>query len=123
MKADCFEDLIAWQKARALTAQIYAATTDGSFARDFALRDQIRRASVSIMANLAEGFDRHGLNEFHRFLTIAKALTSGWGIFSSPILKFRRERSVCAPQYRSAATSMGPKESDSMRVGVAACGL
>src|SRR4029078_3014862 len=57
------------------------------------------------------------------FLTMASALTRGRGMRSSPIRKFRRERSVCAPQYRSAATSMGPKESDSMRVGVAACGL
>ncbi len=73
MKVERFEDLIAWQKARVLTNRIYELTRTGDFARDFSLRDQIRRSAVSIMANIAEGFDRHGLNEFHQFLSIAKA--------------------------------------------------
>src|SRR5437588_3090981 len=68
-----FEDLIAWQKARALTREIYGVTSIGAFAKDFGLREQIRRASVSIMSNLAEGFERGGPIEFHRFLSIAKA--------------------------------------------------
>ena len=68
-----FEDLIAWQKARALTREIYHVTSTGAFAKDFGLREQIRRASVSIMSNLAEGFERGGRIEFHRFLNIAKA--------------------------------------------------
>src|SRR5882762_2173650 len=68
-----FEDFIAWQKARALTALIYKITSEGRFARDFGLRDQIRRASVSIMANIAEGFERGRPTEFHQFLSIAKA--------------------------------------------------
>ena len=67
-----FEDLIAWQKARMLTAEIYAVTKTGDFARDFGLRDQIRRASVSIMSNIAEGFERGRPTEFHQFLSIAK---------------------------------------------------
>jgi four helix bundle protein len=67
-----FEDLIAWQKARELTRSIYQITNSGDFARDYGLRDQIRRASVSVMSNLAEGFDRGGRAEFHQFLVIAK---------------------------------------------------
>jgi len=55
-----FEDLIAWQKARGLTKNIYRVTKIGEFARDFGLREQIRRASVSIMSNIAEGFERGG---------------------------------------------------------------
>ncbi len=68
-----FEDLIAWQKARVLTADIYRTTGQGSFARDFGLRDQIQRAAVSAMSNIAEGFDRGSRAEFHQFLVIAKA--------------------------------------------------
>lgn len=67
-----FEDLIAWRKARELTKLIYALSGDGVFAKDFGLRDQIRRASVSVMSNIAEGFDRASRAEFHRFLVIAK---------------------------------------------------
>ena len=68
-----FEDLAVWQRARRFTAQVYAASLTGGFAKDFGLRDQIRRASVSIMANLAEGFDRAQPHQFQYFLTIAKA--------------------------------------------------
>ena len=67
-----FEELIAWQKARELTKQIYSTTNRGPFAKDFGLRDQIRKASVSIMSNLAEGFERGGRAEFHQFVVIAK---------------------------------------------------
>ncbi|HKB65434.1 MAG TPA: four helix bundle protein [Pyrinomonadaceae bacterium] len=68
-----FEDFIAWQKARKLTADIYRVTSEGSFSRDFGLKDQIRRAAVSSMSNLAEGFERGRPAEFHQFLSIAKA--------------------------------------------------
>ncbi|MFV9646551.1 MAG: four helix bundle protein [Desulfobacterales bacterium] len=71
-KVERFEDLIAWQKARELTKQIYFLTMKGPFSKDFGLRDQIRRASVSVMSNLAEGFDRGGRAEFHQFVVIAK---------------------------------------------------
>jgi four helix bundle protein len=67
-----FEDLIAWQKARILTRRIYQITAEGTFARDFGLRDQVRRAAVSIMSNIAEGFERGKPSEFHQFLCIAK---------------------------------------------------
>lgn len=67
-----FEDIDAWQKARVLTREVYAVTADGAFAKDFGLRDQIRRAAVSVMSNIAEGFDRGGVREFIQFLFIAK---------------------------------------------------
>jgi len=66
-----FEDIQAWQKARQATRLIYEITTDSHFAKDYGLRDQIRRASVSIMANIAEGFGRHSDKEFANFLNIA----------------------------------------------------
>jgi four helix bundle protein len=71
-KIEKFEDLIAWQKARKLTSEIYKVTSREKFAKDYGLKDQIRRAAVSCMSNLAEGFERGGMVEFHRFLVIAK---------------------------------------------------
>jgi four helix bundle protein len=73
MAVDKFEDLIAWQKARSLTKAIYEATRKVHFAKDFCLAGQIQRAAVSIMSNIAEGFERNRPAEFHRFLLIAKA--------------------------------------------------
>ena len=72
MGIESFTDLIAWQKARDLTKNIYSITSRKGFQSDFALRDQMRRASVSIMSNIAEGFERASRREFHRFLVIAK---------------------------------------------------
>ena len=71
--AERFQDLVAWQKARSLTREIYAATRASEFAKDRGLADQVRRASVSLMANLAEGFERRRRTEFFRFVEIAKA--------------------------------------------------
>lgn len=68
-----FEDLIAWQKARALAGRVYEATHSGGFARDYGLAGQIQRSAVSVMANIAEGFERKRSGEFHQFLSIAKA--------------------------------------------------
>ena len=67
-----FEDLIVWQKSRELSLAVYRATTSGAFARDFALRDQIRRAAVSVMSNIAEGFERYSRIEFRQYLSIAR---------------------------------------------------
>jgi len=67
-----FEDLVVWQKARSLCVEIYGITAEGPFARDYALRDQVRRAAVSIMSNVAEGFERSSQAEFARFLAIAR---------------------------------------------------
>lgn len=55
-----------------LTRDIYAVTEQGSFAKDFGLKDQIRRAEVSIVSNIAEGFERGRSAEFHQFLSVAK---------------------------------------------------
>jgi four helix bundle protein len=67
-----FEEIEAWKKARKLTKRVYACSGSGAFAKDFSLRDQIRRASVSIMSNIAEGYDRSGTGEFVQFLPMAK---------------------------------------------------
>lgn len=64
--AQRFEDLAVWQKSRELTNAIYALTNGTEFGRDFGLRDQIRRAAVSVMSNIAEGFERGGDPEFAR---------------------------------------------------------
>ena len=66
-----FEDLEVWRLARCLTASIYRLTADGVFARDFGLRDQIRRAAVSIVSNIAEGFERNSNVQFLSFLNMA----------------------------------------------------
>src|SRR2546422_1005504 len=71
-KIQRFEDLIAWQKSRVLTRDIYKASNVGAFARDYGLRDQIQRAGVSTMSNIAEGFERGKPGEFHQFLCVAK---------------------------------------------------
>ncbi|MBU2228762.1 MAG: four helix bundle protein [Proteobacteria bacterium] len=68
-----FEELIAWQKSRELVTAIYKVTNRKEFSRDFGLRDQIQRAAVSIMSNIAEGFERGSSSEFHQFIVIAKA--------------------------------------------------
>ncbi len=67
-----FEDIEAWQKARELTREVYRASTSGALGRDFGLREQMRRAAVSVMSNIAEGFERSGSAEFSQFLSVAK---------------------------------------------------
>ena len=67
-----FEDIEAWQMARELAKTIYCYASRGSFARDFGLRDQMQRAAVSVMANIAEGYERNGNKEFLQFLSLAK---------------------------------------------------
>ena len=69
MKIEKFEDIIAWRKAEELTVFIYKIFKNN---KDFGFRDQIQRASVSIMNNIAEGFERKGDKEFKQFLFIAK---------------------------------------------------
>jgi four helix bundle protein len=72
-KIEEFEDVIAWQKARELTRAVYEATRQGAFAKDYGLSGQIQRAAVSIMSNIAEGFEIGNPREFQQFLSIAKA--------------------------------------------------
>lgn len=71
-KIERFEDIDAWKLAREITGLVYRVTSIGGFAKDFALVNQIRRAAVSILSNIAEGFERNGDREFIQFLTIAK---------------------------------------------------
>ncbi len=71
-KVECFEDLIAWQKARLLTKTNYKITRERVFVKDIGLSSQVQRAAVSIVANIAEGFERNRSGEFHQFLSVAK---------------------------------------------------
>jgi four helix bundle protein len=66
-----FEEIEAWKEARRLTREVYKATRQSGFRRDFGLRDQVQRASISIMANIAEGFDGGSNREFLKFLAYA----------------------------------------------------
>lgn len=70
-KIERFEDIQAWQKARELNKNIYDITKNAHFSKDFSLRDQIRKASISIMANIAEGYGRRSKREFSNFLNMA----------------------------------------------------
>lgn len=72
MSVKYFEDLEVWKLAREITKQIYALTKKKAFAKDYGLVDQIRRASVSVMSNISEGFERGGNQEFRQFLYVAK---------------------------------------------------
>ena len=67
-----FEDLVSWTRARSLSKEIYDVTSAKPFLHDFGLKDQIRRAAISILSNIAEGFERGGDKEFLQFLAIAK---------------------------------------------------
>lgn len=67
-----FEDLIAWQRARMIAQRVYMCTSREELGRDYGLKNQMRRAAVSIMSNIAEGFERGRASEFHQFLSVAK---------------------------------------------------
>ena len=68
-----FEDIIAWQKALELSDLIYLYSNNEKFSKDYAVKDQMRRASISVVSNIAEGFEREGNNRFTYFLLVAKA--------------------------------------------------
>ena len=72
MSIDRFEDLDCWQKGRELANTVYEMTATGKVAKDFGLRDQLRRAAVSVMANIAEGYERGTNRDFIRFLFMAR---------------------------------------------------
>lgn len=72
-KVESFEDLRVWQKGIELVKHIYLVTEEGKLSKDFGLRDQLRRASVSVPTNIAEGFERYSRKEYLNFLNIAKA--------------------------------------------------
>ncbi|MFN0138662.1 MAG: four helix bundle protein [Pyrinomonadaceae bacterium] len=71
-KIERFEDIESWKLARQVTRRVYEVSSSGEFVRDFALKDQMRRAAISISSNIAEGFERGGDKEFIQFLSIAK---------------------------------------------------
>lgn len=71
--AKTFEDLEVWRKSRTLAANVYSLSNKELFVNDFGLKDQMRRASVSILSNIAEGFERKSNKEFLYFLNVAKA--------------------------------------------------
>ena len=72
-----FEELECWQKAKVPAVTLYQISKDGEFGRDFGLRDQIRRAAVSIASNIAEGKERETVSEFIRYLYVAKGSAGG----------------------------------------------
>ena len=71
-RVERFEDLVAWQKARVLAQAVNKMTGERMFAKDIGLSSQIQRAAISIMANIAEGFERNRSGEFHQFMSVAK---------------------------------------------------
>jgi four helix bundle protein len=71
-KIETFEDLKVWQKGISLVKQVYLVTKQGEISRDFGLKDQLRRAAISIPTNIAEGFERYSRKEYVNFLNIAK---------------------------------------------------
>jgi four helix bundle protein len=68
-----FEDLEVWKKAEDLAVVVYRASSTLPFSHDFALRDQVRRAAISVMSNIAEGFDRYSRAEFRHFLSVSRS--------------------------------------------------
>ena len=105
-----FQDLIAWQKARVLTANIYKATSQGSFARDFGLKDQIRRAAVSVMSNIACAELRSQLfvaldaghlkeSDFEGLMDAAVEVGRIVGGLRAGVQRKRSQSSVLSPQY------------------------
>jgi four helix bundle protein len=67
-----FEEMDVWKKSRGLTNQIYLLTSKNGFVKDYCLKDQMRRAAISIISNISEGYERDGNREFVQFLSIAK---------------------------------------------------
>ena len=96
MKIERFEDIMSWQKARQLTGLVYGHSKTGAFGKDFCLRDQMRSASVSIMSNIAEGFERGGDKEFIQFLSNAKG---SCGEVRSQLYVALDEGYIIAPQF------------------------
>jgi len=76
MKIKRFEDIEAWKRSREMTKAIYKISSKDKFSKDWALRDQVRRASISVMSNIAEGFDSGFSAEFARFLNISRRSAS-----------------------------------------------
>ena len=98
-----FEQIEAWQEARKLTNALYELTSEGKFARDFGLRDQIRQGRSFVMSNFAEGFERGGDKEFIQFLSLAKGSAG----------EIRSQLYVAFDQHYLSQTQFEPGESGS----------
>lgn len=72
MKIEKFEEMKVWQEARTFCSSIYKLTSKGNFVKDYGMKDQIQRASISIITNISEGFERDSNNEFVKFLNYSK---------------------------------------------------
>ncbi|MGH9947738.1 MAG: four helix bundle protein [Pyrinomonadaceae bacterium] len=92
-----FEDLEAWKIAREVTRDIYSVSSNGRFSKDYGLCNQIRKASVSVMSNIAEGFERDGNKEFCNFLSIAKGST---GEVKSQLYVALDQNYITEPEFR-----------------------
>ena len=97
-KIEAFEDLEVWKMAFECANLVYDITSVGKFSQDYGLREQIRRASVSVFSNIAEGFERDGNKEFANFLTIAKG--SCGEVRAQAKFAFHREY-ISENEYRS----------------------
>ncbi len=98
-----FEDLEVWKLAKDVANQVYDITSVGKFSQDYVLRDQIRRAVVSIFSNIAEGFERNGNKEFLQFLSIAKA---SCGEVRAQLIFARDREYISLEQYESLASNL-----------------
>jgi len=93
-----FEDIVAWQKALELSDLIYEYSNKDKFSKDFGLRDQMRRASVSVVSNIAEGFEREGNNQFIYFLLVAKASA---GELRAQLYVARNQKYITTEEFES----------------------
>ncbi|PIS29099.1 MAG: four helix bundle protein [Candidatus Marinimicrobia bacterium CG08_land_8_20_14_0_20_45_22] len=92
-----YQEIEAWQKARELTNRIYSLTKQNEFHKDYALTDQLRRACISIMSNIAEGFERDRSREFVQFSLYAKGST---GEISNQLIIALDQKYIDAHQYK-----------------------
>ncbi|MGB0789127.1 MAG: four helix bundle protein [Marinirhabdus sp.] len=103
-KFNSFEEIKSWEKARELNKEIYRITNqNNSFSKDFGLRDQIRKSSISISSNIAEGFERGSTKDFLCFLYIAKASAGEFRsqLYLSFDLKYLREEEFKNLSFRA----------------------
>jgi four helix bundle protein len=98
-----FEDLEVWQLAKSIANQIYDITSVGKFSQDYVLRDQIRRAVISIFSNIAERFERNGNKEFNQFLSIAKA---SCGEVRAPLIFVKERNYISNEEFESAVKNL-----------------
>ena len=108
-----FEDLQAWQLARAVARKVYAAASSEPFSRDFGLKDQMCRAAVSILSNIAEGFERRSDKSFQNFLSIANGSAG----------ELRAQLYVALDLGYLSQEQFGDLQSDVIRIGKMVVGL